>query len=66
MTSEGVIAIEGGHLIDPAAGIDAPRDLLLENGKVRAVEAPGAFRTVRVVGSTSNTLVAAPGPWAVG
>jgi dihydroorotase len=50
VTSDGVIviAIEGGHLIDPAAGIDAPRDLLLENGKVRAVEAPGAFRSADV------------------
>jgi dihydroorotase len=33
------ILIKGGHLIDPAAKIDAPRDLLIENGRVAAVDA---------------------------
>jgi dihydroorotase len=35
------ILIRGGRLIDPAAGIDALRDLLLEQGIVAAVGAPG-------------------------
>ena len=35
------ILIRGGHLIDPPAGIDADRDLLLKGGRVAAVEAPG-------------------------
>ena len=48
MTTGGAIAIEGGHLIDPAAGIDAPRDLLLEGGKVSAVEKAGMFRSADV------------------
>lgn len=48
MTKDGAIAIEGGRLIDPAAAIDAPRDLLLEEGVVRAVEAPGTFRSTEV------------------
>jgi dihydroorotase len=33
------ILIRGGHLIDPANKIDAPRDLLIENGRVVAVSA---------------------------
>jgi dihydroorotase len=33
------ILISGGHLIDPASKIDAPRDLLIENGRVVAVSA---------------------------
>jgi dihydroorotase len=33
------IWIKGGHLVDPLAKIDAPRDLLIEDGRVAAVEA---------------------------
>jgi dihydroorotase len=32
------ILIRGGHLIDPANKIDAPRDLLIEDGRVAAVD----------------------------
>ena len=32
------ILIRGGHLIDPANKIDAPRDLLIENGRVAALD----------------------------
>ena len=39
--------IRGGRLIDPAAKIDAPRDLLLQDGRVAAVEQPGAFEGVK-------------------
>lgn len=35
------VLIRGGHLIDPSAGVDAARDLLLADGRVAAVEAPG-------------------------
>ncbi len=40
------LLILNGHLIDPAAGIDAPRDLLLREGRVEAVGAPGSFGQV--------------------
>ncbi len=40
----GSIVIEGGRLLDPAAGIDAERDLWIEGGEIRAIDAPGAFR----------------------
>lgn len=33
--------IRGGHLVDPAAGIDEKRDLLLRDQRVAAVEPPG-------------------------
>ena len=38
MTGFERILIRGGHLIDPATEIDAPRDLLIEDGRVAAVE----------------------------
>ena len=34
------LLIKGGHLIDPAAKIDAPMDILLEQGRVADVAAP--------------------------
>lgn len=34
--------LAGGHLIDPAQGIDGPHDLAIRNGRVAAVLAPGA------------------------
>ncbi len=37
------ILILNGRLIDPANRVDAPRDLLLRDGRVAAVETPGAF-----------------------
>jgi dihydroorotase len=38
------LAILGGHLIDPAAGIDAPKDLLLKDGRVAEIAAPGKLK----------------------
>jgi dihydroorotase len=35
------ILIHGGHVIDPAAGIDATRDLLVRDGRVAAIDLPG-------------------------
>lgn len=35
------LLIRGGRLIDPASNIDAPRDLLLRDGKIAAIEPPG-------------------------
>jgi dihydroorotase len=36
-----VILIRGGHLIDPAAGVDAAKDLILRDGRVAEIVAPG-------------------------
>jgi dihydroorotase len=37
------LVITGGHLVDPAAGIDEPRDVLVEAGAVRAVAPSGTL-----------------------
>ena len=39
------ILLTGGRLIDPAQGIDGAFDLLLTDGVVAAVGAPGSLRT---------------------
>jgi dihydroorotase len=55
------ILIKGGHLVDPVAKIDAPRDLLIEDGRVAVVEANLKVdaQNVEVVDATG--LVVAPG-----
>ncbi|MFP5234446.1 MAG: dihydroorotase [Acidobacteriota bacterium] len=56
------LVIRGGHLIDPAAGVDAARDILVESGKVAEVAAPGKLK--RVEGAEildASGLVVAPG-----
>ena len=35
--------IRGGHVVDPASGVDGLRDVLVRDGRVAAVEMPGAF-----------------------
>jgi len=42
--SEMVIA--GGHVVDPASGVDGLRDVLVRDGRVAAVEMPGALADV--------------------
>jgi dihydroorotase len=39
------IAIRNGHLIDPAAGVDAPKDILLKDGRVAEIASPGKLKT---------------------
>jgi len=43
MSGNGKIVVAGGHLVDPAAGLDGPMDLLVADGRVAAVAAPGAL-----------------------
>ena len=60
-----VILIKGGHLIDPASRLEGPRDLLIRNGKVEAVELPGKMNgqikkeATEVIDATG--LIVAPG-----
>ncbi len=42
------ILIRNGHTIDPANGLDAPRDLLLRDGLIAAIDRPVAFDSVEV------------------
>lgn len=39
------IAILGGHLVDPAAGVDELNDVLLKDGRVAEVATPGKLKT---------------------
>jgi dihydroorotase len=38
------LAILNGHLLDPAAAIDAPQDLLLKDGRVAEIASPGKLK----------------------
>jgi dihydroorotase len=55
------ILIQGGHLIDPANGLDAPHDILLENGKVAAIAKPGKLKRKDAEILDASGLVVAPG-----
>jgi dihydroorotase len=35
------ILMRGGRVVDPSSGVDADRDLLLKDGRVSAIDAPG-------------------------
>ncbi len=52
------ILIRGGHVIDPATGLDARRDLLLEDGKVAAL---GKIRRRDAQVIDASGLIVAPG-----
>ncbi len=53
------LLVHGGRLIDPAANVDEPRDLLLADGYVAAVGAPGTLGGDDTLDATG--LVVAPG-----
>jgi dihydroorotase len=56
------LVIRGGHLIDPAAGVDALKDILLKDGRVAEIAAPGKLKAVNgaeVLDATGLTV--APG-----
>ncbi|HEU5457296.1 MAG TPA: dihydroorotase [Terracidiphilus sp.] len=38
------ILIRNGHLVDPAAGVDAAKDILLKDGRVAEIAAPGKIK----------------------
>ncbi len=56
------LVIRGGRLIDPAAGVDEAKDILLKDGKVAEIAAPGKLKQsdgAEVLDATG--LVVAPG-----
>ena len=52
------LLIRNGHLVDPGAGVDAPKDILIKDGRVAEIAAPGklkgtnGFETVDAAGLT--------------
>jgi dihydroorotase len=55
------LLIKGGQLIDPAARIDAPMDVLLKDGRVAEVAAPGQIKGSADETFDARGLVVAPG-----
>ena len=56
------IVIRGGHLVDPAAGVDAAKDILLKDGRVAEIAGPGKLKNTNgaeVLDATGLTV--APG-----
>ena len=56
------LIIRNGHLIDPAAGVDAPRDILLKDGRVAEIASPGKLKSTNGAESIdASGLTVAPG-----
>ncbi|HWG22248.1 MAG TPA: dihydroorotase [Terracidiphilus sp.] len=56
------LVIRNGRLVDPAAGVDAPKDILLKDGKVAEIAAPGKLKQANGAESLDAAgLVVAPG-----
>jgi dihydroorotase len=55
------LLIKGGHLIDPAARINAPMDVLLRDGRVAEVAPPGETRGTAHEKFDARSLIVAPG-----
>jgi len=39
------LAIRGGHVVDPGAGIDAAKDILIKDGRVAEIASPGKLKS---------------------
>ena len=56
------LVIRNGHLIDPAAGVDAAKDILLKDGKVAEIAGPGKLKQANGAETLDAAgLVVAPG-----
>src|SRR6266576_6477133 len=55
------LLIKGGHLIDPAAKINAPMDILLRDGRVAEVALPNKTRGAADEKFDARGLIVAPG-----
>src|SRR5207248_290642 len=55
------LLIKGGHLIDPAGKVDAPRDILLREGRVAEVALPNKIRGGADEKFDARGLIVAPG-----
>jgi dihydroorotase len=55
------LLITGGQLVDPTAGLDKPMDLLLRDGRVAEVGAPGKLNRSGVEVFKAKGLIVAPG-----
>src|SRR5438067_10593444 len=59
--SQGSLLIKGGHVIDPAAKINAPMDILPRDGRIAEVAPANKIRTSADEKSDARGLIVAPG-----
>jgi dihydroorotase len=50
------VLIRNGHLIDPAAGVDSPKDILLKDGRVAEIAVTGKIKAGNGAGSDVQVL----------
>ncbi len=56
------LAIRGGHLLDPAAGVDGPKDILFKDNRVAEIAAPGKLKLANGAETLdAKGLIVAPG-----
>ena len=55
------LVIRGGHLIDPAAGVDGPKDILLKDGRVAEIASPGKLKLQNGVNTDETATLDATG-----
>ncbi|HMH14111.1 MAG TPA: hypothetical protein VK578_13470, partial [Edaphobacter sp.] len=56
------VLILNGRMIDPASGVDEARDVLLRDGRVAAVELPGALKSIAIEETIDAAgMIVAPG-----
>ncbi|MGP8174222.1 MAG: dihydroorotase [Terracidiphilus sp.] len=56
------LVIRGGHLVDPAAGVDLLKDILLKDGRVAEIAAPGKLKQANGAEVLdASGLIVAPG-----
>lgn len=55
------ILLRSGRVIDPGSNLDAVRDVLLRDGKIAAIEAPGKVRAAGAEVIEAKGLIVAPG-----
>src|ERR1700680_4797992 len=60
-SKSGSLLIKGGRVIDPAAKMDAPMDVLLRDGRVVEAAAPNKIRSGADETFDARGLVVAPG-----
>src|SRR5579872_660218 len=61
MTKSHSLIIKGGHLIDPAAKVNAPMDVLLRDGRVAEIAMPNKTRGGADEKFDARGLIVAPG-----
>ncbi len=52
------LLIKGGHVFDPTQKLDGPGDLLIENGKIAAIDGPG-----KIPASRAQKVIDVQGAW---